>query len=297
MINGKTALVGLLGEPVSHSLSPIMHNEAFSRLGLDWCYLAMPCQDKDLKVALKALRALNCQGLNITIPHKQAVAALCDELSPIAKKLGAVNTLLPRSEGGWIGTNTDVEGFLAPLKRSEKKFNGLKAAVIGCGGSARAVVAGLEELKLKEITIIGRNEKNLKTFLNEQKKIFSSTKASFEILNINTDSKKDLINLINEVDIIVNATPVGMKNQCEKNNIPLGEATWTNLKSSLILYDLIYSPRPTAWLDLGAKNNLICIDGLEMLLEQGAASLRLWSGIKTVPLEAMKKSLETALRN
>ena len=115
MISGTTGLVGLLGQPVSHSLSPVMHNAALEAMAMDWRYLALPCHGDDLGHVLDGLKAVGCHGLNVTIPHKQAVASHCEELSPLAKRLGAVNTLTPLSDGGWHGHNTDAEGFLAPL--------------------------------------------------------------------------------------------------------------------------------------------------------------------------------------
>ena len=116
LIGGGTALAGVLGDPVRHSLSPAMHNAALSALGLDWVYLALPVAAADLPVVLRALAALDCRGLNITLPHKQAAAELAAELTPLARRLGAVNTLVRRDGGGWLGSNTDVEGFLAPLR-------------------------------------------------------------------------------------------------------------------------------------------------------------------------------------
>ena len=116
MISGKTSLVGVLGQPITHSLSPVIHNAALQEMGLDWCYLAMPCEPEKLTSITKALRNINCKGLNITIPHKETVIELCDSISPLAKRLRAVNTLIRNKDEGWDGTNTDVEGFLAPLK-------------------------------------------------------------------------------------------------------------------------------------------------------------------------------------
>ena len=115
-ITVKTNLVGLLGHPVNHSLSPIMHNAAYEEMGLDWCYLAMPCEGKDLEKVTKGLRYLNCKGLNITIPHKQEVLKACHKLTTIASNIQAVNTLIPEKNNQWIGANTDIEGFLMPLK-------------------------------------------------------------------------------------------------------------------------------------------------------------------------------------
>ncbi len=297
MISGSTALTGLLGDPVSHSLSPNMHNAAFPEMQLDWCYLAMPCKTNDLPTALEALRGLDCKGLNITIPHKETVAKLCSDLSPIAKKLGAVNTLIPNSKGGWTGTNTDVEGFLTPLKKIKKDWKNIEAIVIGSGGSARAVLAGLEELNISKINLIGRNQKKINSLISD----FDLTKTKGIKTNLKSYLIEDLeiINLIQRAGLIVNATPIGMKN---KNTIktlqmPLGKDIWTNLNPHALLYDLIYTPRPTTWLAWGCKAGFTCIDGLEMLLGQGAASLSLWSGTKKIPINTMRNALNHSIEN
>ena len=156
-ITGKTNLVGLLGQPVNHSLSPIMHNAAYEEMGLDWCYVAMPCDSQDLEKVTKALRFLDFKGLNITIPHKQEVLKACNKLTEIANDIQAVNTLIPEKNNQWIGANTDVQGFLTPLK--DHNLKNKSVVVIGCGGSARAVVMGLSSLNIKKVTIICRNEK------------------------------------------------------------------------------------------------------------------------------------------
>ena len=147
-ISGGTALVAVLGDPVRHSLSPAMHNAALRELGLDWAYLALPTPATHLATVLDALEAVGCRGLNVTLPHKQAAAALVAERGPLAERLGAVNTLVPRPAGGWLGANTDVEGFLVPLREGSRPR---RALVLGCGGSARAVIAGLVELGVPRI--------------------------------------------------------------------------------------------------------------------------------------------------
>ena len=115
-ITGKTNLVGLLGNPVTHSLSPVMHNAAFKEMGLDWCYLAIPCKQSDLGEISQALRLMNCKCLNVTIPYKQEILKACKKLTKIANEIQAVNTLIPEKNTQWLGANTDVEGFLTPLK-------------------------------------------------------------------------------------------------------------------------------------------------------------------------------------
>ena len=288
MINGGTALVGLLGNPVRHSLSPAMQNAALQEMGLNWSYLALPCEGQDLPVVLEGLRAVGCRGLNVTIPHKQAVAGLCQKLSPLARRLGAVNTLIPEHGSSWSGDNTDVSGFLAPLE-DHIEWTGRRAVVVGCGGSARAVVAGLQTLGLAEISVIGRQSATLQPFVQD----LSLDEAPLDPL---LDSDPTIADVIAASDLIINTTPVGMAQHGEDGAMPLGESFWSRITTEATLYDLIYIPRPTAWLQWGRKRQLHCIDGLDMLVQQGAASLRLWSGHDDVPIDAMRSAAETALK-
>ena len=287
MINGGTSLLGLLGNPVRHSLSPVMHNPALESMGLNWRYLALPCESESLGLVLQGLRAVGCQGLNVTIPHKQAIAELCDELSPLARRLGAVNTLVPGVDGGWYGTNTDVEGFLAPLGANED-WAGRDAVVIGCGGSARAVVAGLQSLKLNTITVVGRRSEALQAFNTDLQQDNAPLTACLE-------NAPQLKEAVAQAALVVNTTPVGMAQHGDPKAMPLGAELWSGLSPKAVLYDLIYTPRPTSWLTAGQRRGHRCIDGLEMLVQQGAASLRLWSGRHDVPTEAMRSAAETAL--
>lgn len=288
MINGDTGLVGLLGNPVRHSLSPAMHNAALQALQLNWSYLALPCTSQNLQGVLQGLRAVNCRGLNVTIPHKQDVAELCQELSPLAKRLGAVNTLIPIDSGGWHGTNTDVEGFLTPLGE-ESSWNNRHGVIIGCGGSARAVAAGLQRLRLASITVIGRRPEVLDGFIAD---LHHNDAPLTPCLH----SSPVLPSLIEQADLVVNTTPVGMAQHGDAQALPLDEAIWSHLQGSAVLYDLVYTPRPTAWLRWGQSRGHRCIDGLDMLVQQGAASLRLWSDRNDVPVETMRRAAEAALK-
>ena len=287
MINGDTGLVGLLGNPVRHSLSPAMHNAALQALQLNWSYLALPCASKNLKEVLQGLRAVNCRGLNVTIPHKQDVAELCQELSPLAKRLGAVNTLIPLDSGGWHGSNTDVEGFLTPLGE-QSSWQNCHGVIIGCGGSARAIAAGLQSLRLASITVIGRRQAALDAFIADLQSNDAPLTACLQ-------SSPNLTSLMKRADLVVNTTPVGMAQHEDAQAFPLGEAIWSQLQGSAMLYDLVYTPRPTAWLRWGQSRGHRCIDGLEMLVQQGAASLRLWSDRNDVPVETMRRAAEAAL--
>ena len=290
-ITGKTKLVGLLGQPVNHSLSPIMHNAAYEEMGLDWCYLAIPCDKENIKKITSALRLIDCKGLNVTIPHKQEVLNSCNKLTKIANDIQAVNTLIPEKNNQWIGANTDVEGFLMPLKKHN--LMGKSVVIIGCGGSARAVVMGLKSVNIKKITIIGRNNNSLDFFVKSMKNLLSKNHISIEGVN---NKETDIRSYIEEAHLIINTTPIGMNRQnTEQDNIPLGNQIWDSLSSKTILYDLIYTPRPTKWLKLGQKKDCLIIDGLDMLVEQGALSIRLWSGFNNVPIQIMKSSAEKHL--
>ena len=286
MISGTTGLIGLLGQPVSHSLSPVMHNAALKAMAMDWRYLALPCNADDLGSVLDGLKAVGCNGLNVTIPHKQAVASHCQELSPLAKRLGAVNTLIPLSGGGWHGHNTDAEGFLAPLRDHADTWAGCDAIVLGCGGSARAVVAGLQQLPLSTIHVAGRRPDALERFLND---LDEGNDGSVTLSGIALETKS-LAARLSESKLVVNTTPVGMRGHGDNNAMPLGPHLWQELGPTTTLYDLIYTPRPTPWLQLGQQRGCQTIDGLEMLVQQGAASLRRWSGRRDVPITVMREA-------
>ena len=256
-------------------------------MGLNWRYLALPCTSESLDQVLNGLRAVGCQGLNVTIPHKQAIAELCEELSPLAKRLGAVNTLIPGEGGGWFGTNTDVEGFLAPLGANDT-WAERHAVVIGCGGSARAVVAGLQTLNLSSITVVGRRSEALQAFITD-------LQQDKPPLTPCLDNAGQLNDAVARAALVVNTTPVGMAQHGDPEAMPLGADIWCRLSPKAVLYDLIYTPRPTSWLAAGQQRGHRCIDGLEMLVQQGAASLRLWSGRDDVPVAAMRSAASTAL--
>ena len=292
MISGTTGLIGLLGQPVSHSLSPVMHNAALRAMDLDWRYLALPCEAVNLESVLNGLEAVGCRGLNVTIPHKQAVAGLCRELSPLAKRLSAVNTLTPLRNGGWHGHNTDAEGFLAPLQTPAAQWHDAEAVVLGCGGSARAVVAGLQQLPLAAIHVAGRRPEVLETFLSDLKADQGSESVPLMAMALETEPIR---RLLKTSKLVVNSTPVGMQGHGDDDAMPLGRDLWTAVDASTTLYDLIYTPRPTPWLALGQQRGCRTTDGLEMLVQQGAASLRRWSGRSDVPVELMREAAQRSL--
>ncbi len=263
-----------------------MQNAALQYLGLDLIYIAIPCKDEDLELVLNSLKKINCKGLNITIPHKEKVFNLCSEISPIAKKLKAINTLKLNSEKEWSATNTDVEGFIYPLKtlNLQKK----QSIVLGSGGAARSVIQGLIDLNLSRISVVSRN----KSSLDELIKNFENQIELQGLLNNNNQTQ----NLIEEADLIVNTTPVGMKTaKHEINVLPYGEYFWRSLKSKTIVYDLIYNPAPTHLLKFSANKGCMTIDGLQMLVAQGLKSLSFWTNGLEVPFHIMNDALKNYL--
>ncbi len=287
MISSKTSFIALIGNPVSHSLSPIMQNAALQYLGLDLIYIAIPCRNEDLELVLNSFKKINCKGLNITIPHKEKVFDLCSEISPIAYKLKAINTLKLNSEKEWSATNTDIEGFVYPLKKLSLAKK--QAIVLGSGGAARSVIQGLINLNLSTISVVSRN----KSTLDELIKNFEN---QFKLKGLlNTDSQAQ--NLIQKADLIVNTTPVGMKTTKFDNNLmPYGEDFWRSLRSQTIVYDLIYNPAPTNLLKFSSKKGCMTIDGLEMLVAQGMKSISFWTDGLEVPFHIMNDAIKKYLK-
>ncbi len=291
MIKGTTKLLGVIGHPIAHSLSPAMHNAAISHLGVDFVYLAFPIKPEDLKVALLGFGAIGIQGFSITIPHKQAILPLLSEVSPIARAIGAVNTVY-LTDKGWCGTNTDVEGFLAPLQtpptgRGGSDWSQKVAVILGNGGAARAVVAGCAQLGCAEIHVVGRNEQNLVEFQQ------SWVDSPIPIKSLPVHTWDNLSNLISQADLLVNTTPVGMYPQGEMS--PVAASAIDRISEGAIAYDLIYNPNPTQFLKDAQLRGAQTIDGLEMLVQQGAAALKIWLKTDSVPVDVMRHALKKHL--
>jgi len=287
MITSKTSFIALIGNPISHSLSPIIQNAALQYLGLDLIYIAIPCKNEDIKIVLNSLKKINCVGLNITIPFKEKVFDLCNEVSPIANQLKAINTLKLNSEREWSATNTDVEGFIYPLKKLN--LSKKQSIVLGSGGAARSVIQGLINLNFAKISVISRN----KSSIDELTKNFKNQIKIQSLLNSDNQAQ----NLIEEADLIVNTTPVGMKTAKNKMNVlPYGESFWRSLNSKTIVYDLIYNPAPTHLLKFSANKGCMTIDGLQMLIAQGMKSLSYWTDGLEVPFHIMNDALNNYLQ-
>ena len=286
MITSKTNFLALIGNPVNHSLSPIMHNAAIKYLGLDLIYFSIPCDEKDFEIVVRSLSKINCKGINVTIPFKEKVLDYCSKISPLAEQIKAVNTLKPNGKGEWYGINTDVEGLTYPLENLN--LTDKKAIILGSGGASRSAIQGLINLKMSEIVVISRNEISLKSLLNDFQNQHLIKGVSFKNPNI--------FNLINTADLIINTTPVGMINHSSgKEEMPFGDNFWRSLNSKTIIYDLIYNPQETPLLNFSRKKGCHTINGMKMLVAQGAKSLSYWTDGLKIPIEVMEEAIKKYL--
>jgi shikimate dehydrogenase len=286
MISGKTGLLGVIGNPIGHSLSPVMHNAALREMNSDFVYVAFPIQESVLSTAIAGFGAIGVQGFSVTIPHKQAIMAELVEISELAQAVGAVNTVW-KTKAGWSGTNTDVEGFVSPLKEMNQDWGEKTAIVLGNGGAARAVVSGCAELGFKQIQVIGRDNHKLQEFLTS----FNAFQSVASRLTVQTWDTLD--DAIANADLIVNSTPIGMAPKTDAS--PLTTMQAQQIKPGTIAYDLIYTPNPTEFLKQAMVQGGIAIDGLEMLVQQGAAALKIWTGQSEVPVATMRTALQAHL--
>ncbi|WP_442786311.1 shikimate dehydrogenase [Leptothoe sp. PORK10 BA2] len=280
MIKGTTQLLGVIGYPVKHSMSPIMHNAAIATLGIDYVYLPFPIAPERLKTAINGFAAMGLTGFNITIPHKQTIMPLLAHVSPVAQAIGAVNTVW-WNEGSWHGTNTDAAGFMAPLQALGRDWSQSPALILGNGGAARAVVAACHQLGCPEILVVGRSAEKLAAFAQGWK-----TSPLQPPLAVHAWDR--LNDLLPRVGLIINSTPVGMAPHGAAS--PLTDAQIGLLPSQAVAYDLIYTPRPTQFLQQASTAGLMPFDGLEMLVQQGAAALEIWTQ-QPPPVEVMRQSL------
>jgi shikimate dehydrogenase len=270
--NADTQLVGVLGYPVRHSLSPVMHNAAFRHLGLNWVYLAFEVPPESLPDALRGMRALGIRGLNLTIPHKEAAVGLVDALTPAAQAIGAVNTLYWH-EGQLIGDNTDAEGFLRALQAVGWQPGG-HALVLGAGGSARAVLYALKQAGCC-VAIANRTL----TRAQPLQRAFGAD----QVLPLQFEALRPLMPT---VQLVVNCTSLGMEPDSEAMPpVPLDA-----LPSEAWVCDLVYRPMQTRLLQAAHQRGLHTVDGLGMLVHQGALAFERWTG-QPAPVEVMERAI------
>lgn len=268
-IRGTTRLVAILGDPVSHSLSPAMHNAAFAAHGLDYAYVPLRVRPADLKAAVEALRTFGLRGANVTLPHKQAVIPFLDSLSETSRLMGAVNTIV-NDDGRLTGTTTDGQGFLEGFREAGHSFTGKTVAVIGNGGSARTIAFALAlEGMPRRIILAGRDGEKSRRLQSE---IGARLKGG-PGKTMDAIALSDYGSVMDEVDVIVNATPIGM--HPDIGGSPLAAE---DLRAGQIAYDIVYAPEQTRFLREAGARGLATVGGLGMLVHQGRAAFRLWTG-------------------
>lgn len=280
-ITGHTVLTALLGSPVAHSISPMMHNEAFRQLGLDYAYLAFDVDLEHLKDAVNGLKTLNCRGFNCTMPHKTLVCEYVDHLSQAASLIGAVNTVV-NDNGTLTGHNTDGIGYMQSVSSAGFDIIGKEMTLLGTGGAATAIAVQAALDGVKKLNIFNRRGAS-----------FDRAKTLVDSLNKQTDCEVSLYDIadtttlaasLKDSRILTNATSVGMAPNTEQSII----TDKSLLHPDLIVSDIIYNPEETLLLRLAKEARCSTFNGLYMLLYQGAEAFRIWTG-KDMPVSLIKE--------
>jgi shikimate dehydrogenase len=267
-------VVGVIGDPIAHSRSPLLHQAAFDALGLDWVSVAFRVAPEALKAALDGMRAFDIRGLSVTMPHKEAAARLVDALTPVAAQLGAVNCITAR-EGTLVGDSTDGAGFLRALDRDTGFAPaGRRCLVLGAGGAARAVIFALAEAGASEVVVVNRDA---------QRALQAAGLAG-------TRGRVGHAEEMAEAELIVQATPQGMAGTAGEGQLALDPQF---LHPGQIVADLVYHPRITSTLAAAQERGATPIGGLGMLVHQAALALEQWTG-RSVPVEALSSVVAEA---
>jgi shikimate dehydrogenase len=278
-ISGTTRLLALLGDPVGHSLSPAMHNAALAAAGIDAAYMALPVKPENLGAAIAGLRAVNFMGANVTLPHKSAVIPFLDEISPLARTLGAVNTIVNR-DGKLYGDTTDAAGFIAAFEDEGHSFDGAQVAILGNGGSARTIATALPLMrKVSRITLVARNLAKAEALIEEIRSALgdpaNAAVAPDVILNALTVDQ--YARVAADHALVVNTTPVGMTPLVDATPLPA-----EHLHPHQIVYDIVYNPVETRLLREAKAAGCRVLGGLGMLVYQGKIAFEQWTA-RAVP--------------
>jgi shikimate dehydrogenase len=280
-ISGKTRVCGVIGDPIEHSLSPIIHNAAFQALDLDYVYLAFKVKPACVADAVNGIRALNIRGLNVTMPHKKSVMANLDRIDLSAQIIDSVNTILNK-DNLLFGFNTDGAGAVRALKENGIALKGRKVVLLGAGGAARAIAYAVAK-EADELAVLNRTVKDAQALARLVEK------AANKRIVVASIEPEDIDANLQDSDILINATSVGMKPRVDETPVPI-----ELLRSNLAVMDIVYNPLETKLAKdakaLGAK----VVSGVEMLIYQGAASFEIWTG-KSAPVEVMRKAALTHL--
>ena len=281
-ISGKTQVCGVIGDPIEHTLSPILHNVAFEALELDYVFLAFKVKPAEVGNAVSGMRALTIHGLNVTMPHKNAVVKYLDEVDPAGKVIASVNTILNK-DGRLLGFNTDGVGALNALEKNGVEPRGKKVLLLGAGGAAKAIAYTLSQ-EVDELVILNRTPKSAIELANLLKQKF---KKKINAGELSPSAVKD--NLADS-EVLINATSIGMK---PNDNQTLVAPEW--LKPDLVVMDIVYNPLETRLVKDAKAEGAKVVSGVEMLIYQGAASFEIWTACKA-PVEVMRKATLNHLR-
>jgi shikimate dehydrogenase len=280
MINGMTRVVAVIGDPIEHTLSPPMHNAAFDSLGMNWVYVAFHVNHENIGATVESIRALNLAGINITVPHKQAVIPYLDELTPEAKAVGAVNTIINR-DGHLIGENTDIHGIREAIRiGAELDPCPQNVVLIGAGGAARGVAYALTTIdSVKHISILNRTAEKAESLASE---FDGDTRITGGPLDAKTTR-----NVLADAELVINVTSLGRGSFSNQTPVP---DEWDCLHPGITLIDSNYNPPVTRFMEQVRSVGGKAFNGLDMLVYQGARSFELWTGIEP-PTQVMKASL------
>lgn len=271
----------LIGNPVSHSLSPLMHNTAAKEYGLSFSYEKLLLEEKDLIKIHRLFNHSSFIGANITIPYKQQLASYVDRIDDLALSVGAINTI-SNDSGSLSAFNTDVYGFLAPLLAYSDELEGASAVIFGTGGASKAVIYALKELGIAELTLVSRSPGSmLNTDLDTNMTINYASYANWSAY------------LHGDCHLIVNTTPLGMGQFLKESPVNGNEEA---LLKDRICYDLVYGKHKSPFIVQAIENGGLPIDGLEMLIHQGSKSFEIWTG-KAFPIEIIRRTLITHIRS
>lgn len=278
-IKGSTSIVGLIGHPVEHSFSPPMHNAAFEELKMDYAYVPFDVDPLKLKQAIEGAQSLNIKGFNVTIPHKINVMEYLNEIDEVAELIGAVNTIDFKNMKGY---NTDGIGAIKAIQEVEDVKN-KKVIVAGAGGASRAISFYIAKYGADTLTILNRN-------VERADKLSKDVGDSGLIGDVKADSISNINTYIDDCDIVIDTTPVGMHPNINDNPI----LTADKMHEDLIVFDAVYNPNETVLIKEALKANAKPVYGIKMLLYQGAESFEIWTG-KKAPVDAMEKALRKTL--
>lgn len=283
-LSGTTQIVGLIGWPVSHSVSPPMHNAAFAHLDLDWCYVPLPVAPEPadrVGDAVAGLAGLGLRGANVTVPHKQAVMSHLDRLTPAAQAIGAVNTIIVGGDGSLLGDNTDARGFIADLRDHQVEPARQAVLMLGAGGSGRAVAYGLAEAGAAAITIANRTLDKATRLAADMRSLFPACAWAACTL------PGGLAEAAGAASLVVNCTSLGMT----PNVAGIPWDTALPFRTDQTVYDLVYNPPVTRLLEQAKNDGARAIGGLGMLVWQGAVAFTAWTG-QAAPVEVMHRAVK-----